>query len=187
MNIYTSNPFLKARKQDYLTVIFGLILIIIILIIVATTLNNKQNQEKESLLATPTKAPVIIQTNNGTIKYNADKQDALYQKLQNPSELSQSDNSVKTQLINSLGNETGMLYQSSNVAISYIKSVDLFQAEILTPDIQTAKQEANDWFSNQGLSHQGMCNLPVVFFLNSHVADQLRNNSVIFNPLSNGC
>ncbi len=187
MSVNTGNPFFKAKPQDFLTVVFGVALIGIILILVSLTLTNSSQTKQQPNNNTPSISLPLIKTNDSTIKYNAKKQDDLYKKLQNPAALSQSDNTIKTKLIDSLGNETGMLYASNNVAISYLKSVDLFQAEILTPDIQTAKQEANTWLTTQGFSHQGICNLPVIFFLNAGVANQLQNSKIIFSPLPNGC
>jgi len=189
MKELSMNPLLKMKKQDYILLIFAISLVTVILIIATIATSKPQNSNTNTSNITSKIIAPTIATNNTIVKYDANKQDSVYKKIQNRPSLKRSDDEVKRTIITSLGNKTGMLYESQNVAVSYIMSGDLFQAEILTTDIQTAKQEATQWFTSQGLSHQGMCDLPVIFFLNSKIARDLHasDNQTIFNPLPQGC
>ena len=85
------------------------------------------------------------------------------------------------------GQNSGVVYESEKVQVEYMQSDDIFMAEILSPEIDKVKAETNVWFRNQGLSQEAICNMPVIFYLRTDVADQLQQKNIIFNPLPNGC
>jgi hypothetical protein len=128
-----------------------------------------------------------VQSNRPPVQYNEDAQQQLVDKINHKPTLEFSDQKAKQILLASLNNQSGIAYQSPQITIGYLKTGDFFQVEILTTNIQTAKDEANVWFRAQGLSQKGICNLPVQFFLNWNIANQLRNQNIIFNPLPQGC
>lgn len=187
------------RKENILVIIFGVTLAIIIITIAMVGLNSKTNipsndttKNQDLLLIYPTqKFHTAIQDylyhSNPPVAYNQSAQKKLVDKIVNKQSLSLSDQTAKQKLITTIGNTSGTLYHSPQIDVVYLQSADFFQVEILTTDITTAKEEANIWFRSQGLSHQGICNLPVQFFINWNVANQLRNSNLIFNPLPENC
>jgi hypothetical protein len=101
--------------------------------------------------------------------------------------------SADTAAINSLlmktlhaENQSGVVYKSQNVQIEYVATDALFQAEILTTQIESAKQETETWLRLQGLSQQGICNLSLNFYLSGTVKENLPTNTQV-NLLPDGC
>lgn len=80
-----------------------------------------------------------------------------------------------------------ILYTSTNVKVEYLSSPDQFMAEILTPEIDTAKNEAVSYLSSVGLSPDAICHLPLVFYLSVQARRLLPENSPAFNPLAPSC
>src|SRR5206468_11266738 len=89
--------------------------------------------------------------------------------------LSQDDFYAKDKILQLLpaNEQTGTVYQSQNVVIEYIATTDTFQAEILTTTIASAKSEAASWFISEGMSQQGICEVPLAFYLNNNIEKQL--------------
>jgi hypothetical protein len=184
---YNFNSMKKHRKQDILTLVFAVILIFIILGIVLLTINPAPQQQTPS----PTPLPIVSTAAQPTpgIFYDSASGSRLADKIINRQPLSPEDASVKTKTLNTIlkGYNSGIFYKNPNVTVEYVKSVDLFMAEIYTPNIVKAKTEVNTWFLNQGFSQEGICNLPIMFYLNTSVSSQLQNQSINFSPLINGC
>jgi hypothetical protein len=110
------------------------------------------------------------------------------EQLQDKQPLSNSDTIAKENIIASLpdGETSGILYQSPDIIIDYTKSVDDIQVEILTTDISKAEAEAVTWFTNHGLSKEGICNMPIQFYLNFDIKQKLKTETS-FSPLPDGC
>ncbi len=86
-----------------------------------------------------------------------------------------------------VGNKSGELVQTDKFRLTYMQVFNMFEAEILTTDVAQAKKDVVTWLTKQGLSTQGLCHLPLTFFLNSDVKNQLQGQHVKFNPLPDGC
>lgn len=117
-----------------------------------------------------------------------DPQTRLLELIQNRQPLSADDLAAKNKMKLFLpkGHNSGIVYRATDFTIDYVQDPDLFQAEVLIPDVAKAKTEATYWFFSEGMSQQGVCNLPVEFYLNSSVKAQLPDNYT-FNPLPDGC
>jgi hypothetical protein len=119
---------------------------------------------------------------------SSDPQKKLLDYIQNRRQLSPSDKSVKQSILVALnGKPSGTIHQNENFIIEYIHSADLFQAEILTTNVEDAKDEVVVWFTNNGLSAEGVCNLPISFYLNFEIKNQFPESEEMFNPLPRGC
>jgi hypothetical protein len=177
------------RKSLINLLILLLIFILLYVGVTITTLNLTKQIKKTTEDTTPTQilSENKYTNNHPNVEYDPQGQQDIADKINHRTSLSQNDQTVRTQLINDIGNKSGTVYESPQVKITYLQSGDFFQAEILVPDIQTAKADANLWLRNQGLTQQGICNLPLQFYLNYDISTQLRNNHVIFSPLPNGC
>lgn len=128
-------------------------------------------------------------TTNPPVTYDSTAQASLMDKIQNRKPLSSQDALVKERMLSSLNNaeNSGILYESPTVSISYWSAPDVFQVEILTTNIDQAKKEGNNWFLTQGFSQDAICTYPVEFYLNFDIAQQLRGQNITFNPLAPGC
>lgn len=113
----------------------------------------------------------------------------LLDKIQQRQPLSEPDITAKNKILATLpeGQTSGTVYESPDIRITYLQEDDLFQIEILTEDIEKAKQESNAWFLTKGFSQKGICNYPIQYFLNFDVKMQLQQKNIQFNPLPPGC
>ncbi|MGH7203960.1 MAG: hypothetical protein ACREHC_05950 [Candidatus Levyibacteriota bacterium] len=132
-------------------------------------------------------SPIISLTANET-PLSANPEDRLVDLIQHRRPLSQSDIAAKKKIVASLPStdNAGNIYHSSNINIDYTESVDLFQVEILTTAVDSAEQEAVNYFIQQGMSQQGICNLPVSFYLNFEIKKNIPTTTP-FSPLAPGC
>ena len=192
---------MKRKKEDIVVIVFASILVIIVFIIVLTVRNSKVSQLPQqntvttqtstninSTIAPPT--PTSPSTNgNPAVLYDSAAQDKLINAIQDRKSLSQNDMVAKANIIAQLpnGEKSGIVYSDPTLNIEYISSADLFQVEIRTTDIQSAKNAANVWFRAHGLSQQAICTMPVEFYLNYDIANHLRQTNIVFSPLGNGC
>jgi hypothetical protein len=189
---------MKKNKGDIVSIIFAVILILLILIIAFIATVQRQTNEQQTPLATPTR--VVAQTTprepNTTpigqeplVSYSQEDQDKLMEKVIHRQPLSNNDSFAKANILSALPNDTrsGILYQSENIVIDYTDSADMFQVEITTPDITNAKAEANVWFRARGMTQKGICDLPLMFYINYETMIKLRNSGTKFSPLANSC
>lgn len=178
--------------------IFTLILILIALVVLVVTRLLGPQKPPSEIVATPipsptsfiipqTPTPIPTQVTNPIVPFASGAADKLLQKVQNPEVLSEADLAIRIKLTDSLGNNSGILNQTEIYRAEYVKSPDKFMVEILTTNIDLAKQEAINWFKGQGLSGDGICKLPIIFYLNYEVKNQLSGGGTTFNPLPEGC
>lgn len=144
--------------------------------------------------AKPAPTPPVIQAsptlNPPTpviISYDQQKRDQLVEKIAGKKTLSATDTQVKSKVLSSLYNSSGVVKQDPDFTVVYLKTPDLFQVEIATINYLQAKGNATNWFLSQGFSTNGICNLPIQFYLSAQIKTQLKNTDINFNPLPEGC
>jgi hypothetical protein len=181
---------MKKNKLDYVGIGFAVVLLLIVFgIAAAATLQNN------AINNAPTPTPPFIQPTRAMpnpvplVPYDEEAEVRLIEKIRNRPKLSSTDaKSRETLLITTLkGYNSGVAFETTNVRVEYIKSLDLFMAEIKTINISQAKAEANIWLRSKNLSQQGICDLPIMFILSGHVSQALDNEDIIFSPLADGC
>lgn len=134
--------------------------------------------------------PPVITTepaNTATSSYGVQDLDKDYERITARQPLSSSDLAVKQKLLALLNNQSGFLQTEDTYQIEYVKTADSFMVELDSSDPDTAKAQAAGWFREQGFSIQGICNLPVVFYLSQNTMSYLRENNLKFNPVPEGC
>ncbi len=92
---------------------------------------------------------------------------------------------LKQRLVAPLG-EAGVLLETSDFRIDYL-SPDIFQVEIKTTSIASAKDNAVDWFKKKGFSEEDICKLPVTFYLSGEVVAKFKDSGLVFKPLPDFC
>lgn len=169
----------KDRNQPLipLPILLGVLLITPLIALLSTT--PKIGKSNSKLYPSPPKS--VQQKDNPYTR--------LLNTLENRPGLNQKDQQAKEQILSfwSPENYPGNIYNTDLYSIDYLKSADYFQVEIRTSNINQAKSEAYNWFIRQGMSQQGICNLPVQFYLNSEVKSYLQRPSIDINPLPEGC
>ena len=151
---------------------------------------RSQPRQQDTLLIIP-KASVSIgepsPVTRPEVNYNSDQSKKLLEIIADRPTLAANDQAARKTIIQSLGNKSGVLVQDPGYQIEYIKAANVFHVEIRTVDFEEAKQSATAWFSKQGLTLDGICKLPVVFYLNAATKDALRGQQIEFDPLPGGC
>ncbi len=189
---------MKRKKEDYFVIGLGVVLVVVIFMIAFIVAKENQQKPEENISIVPTDSPTAApvptrQTDqpnsNPPVLYDDNAQNKLvaYVKARQP--ISDTDKLAKAKML-ALRPEnqmSGVIHQTQNIRIDYTRSADLFQVEILTTNVQDAKNEANIWLRTQGLSQDGICKLPIGFYLNYDIANELRETGYVFNPLANGC
>lgn len=175
--------------RNKIIIVFALISILILgtgfTIIFLRSLSPESSQPTDQL-TNPTRIPQSSQEQGVT--YNKEASDELLRIVrERPSSPVTSDSAVRENLISSLGNASGTLFVSEQITIEYVLTPNTFQIEIKTINVDAAKEEAISWFISQGISEQGICYLPVAFYLNFDVSQSLESTDYTFNPLPEFC
>lgn len=181
---------MRERTNTYLLIVILTILIIMIIIFQLFYANKKQLQPSPS--PTPTSLNPSSNFIGGSINqennvYSFDKLSEDYTRIVKRKSLSESDLAVKNKLLSQLSPNNSIITDQGNFKVEYLKTPQYFMVEIKAGDADETKQETLDWFKNQGFSLEGICNLPVIFYVGSDIAEQYRENKLQFDPTIEGC
>ena len=174
------------KERNAIIIVFTLVLLFIPLVFLIIVIPS---EKEKSLSSSSPPTPTLGSRNMIVTPGSENKQNEFLEYVKNRKSLSESDAAVKKQILTLLPSEedSGVLHQTPAISIEYIHEPDLFQVEILTTDIQSAKKEANTWFREKGMSQEGICYLPVQFYINYAVAKTIPNAADTFNPLAPDC
>jgi hypothetical protein len=110
--------------------------------------------------------------------------------------LSDADQGVRDRLIDALRRSLGVasgdpvegiIYRDEGVQVKYVSGPDDFEAEILTTDFNLAKRTVEAFLARQGLSGQGICDLPLSYSVNGKLRESLPSGTHFDpNPLACG-
>jgi hypothetical protein len=117
------------------------------------------------------------------VTYDQDAEKRLVAMLHNHPELSPSDQTARI----TLSHIENPIYQTPQYTMKYDNQMQEVIVEILTTDVNGAKDDAVKWLESKGLSAQGVCTLPVEFILNDKAAEYLRGKNIVISPLASGC
>lgn len=126
---------------------------------------------------------VYSHKDNSLVTYNTNDVNKINELEHNRQSLNLSDEEVK----NALTEKPNPLAKTEDFIITYNQTTDIFQAEITTISINNAKEEVVEWFNNQGMSTEALCELPLSFTLEASIANSLKGLDIIFDPLYEGC
>lgn len=186
------------KKEDYIVLGLGLTLMITVFVISYYAFQVSKPTEIGPDLTVPTNVPQTrpttgVQTTekstNPPVLVNNQAQSRLLDKVNNRRPISTEDAFAKAKILAMIPGDqrSGILYETTNVRIDYVSSADLFQVEILTTRIDQAKAEASVWFRANGVSEQGICDYPVMFYLSWNTLNALRGSNTEFSPVGSGC
>jgi hypothetical protein len=194
---------MRRKKEDYFVIVLGVILIVIVSVIAIIAANysessNENTENPTTITPNPSRGTTNTTRNNPAVNFSQTRPPLLYDEeadlklmdlVENRRPISNADALAKSKILTLLpqGRVSGVVHQTRNIRIEYVQSADIFQVEILTTEINTAKDEANVWFREQGLSQNAICTLPISFYVSYDVANQLRSTNVVVSALGNGC
>lgn len=180
------NDGMYCMKQNIFFIALGSFIVLFVLTGVLSLLSHKQTSH--TVVFPPAPTPLSVpETHFGNIRYEPTQTVKMIQQIENRPSIPPSDSDIKTVIVNSIGNDSGTVNKVDNeYRVDYLKTQDFFQVEIDTTDIQKAKTDAVAWFTSQGMSHEGICKLPLIFYLNFYIKKELPQ-ATLFNPLPEGC
>lgn len=154
-----------------------------------------QDQEQEPNITTTAQVPTggLIPTappeaKTPDVSYSKVGTEKLLEIVKNrPTPSTVSDVEIRQALTALVGEDGGVLYQSPLVKISYVPAPNDFEAEILTSNIQAGKDEAVDWLRDRGFTEDGICKLPLFFYLSIQAKSEIKKTGQSFNPIPDFC
>ncbi|MEK7571561.1 MAG: hypothetical protein AAB553_04770 [Patescibacteria group bacterium] len=162
--------------------IIGTLLVVVMIVVAFSGVFLPSSQPKSSLTPTPG-AQVQATITPPAITYDKEKRAKAAALIAHKAPLPRPEEKIKE----ILSNDPNPLHISNYVYITYVPKKDVFQAEIHTMKINTAKDETIAWFRSKGFSEESICNLPVIFSINRQNAEKLRAFDIVFSPLAPGC
>lgn len=167
--------YLKENKTIVLSILGVVFIILVFFSLIIYSLSPKPKTTR------------VVENQNPSqpLNYDLDGQKKLLKYLSSPEKLNDKDLAIKKAIISSLGDRSGVIHSSPIVELDYIKSADLFEANIKTINFDEAKNEIIDLLKSKGLSQKGICNLPLMFSVGWSVSE--KSVGVRFSPLPPGC
>lgn len=188
-----NNFLLPNKKTVFLVVGLGL------LIFVLSIINLLSGQTPEPIASPrPTSSPTSTNnlpkinpgTNTDSVFPQIYKEDSLeqnYQRIENKRQLSTDEENARRKLIAPFEGNSGRVYATNEFTINYLRTPQYFMVEILSNNTQQAKENSQNWFNEQGLSDEAICNLPAIFYISPAVGNYLASNNLEFDPTPRGC
>lgn len=172
-------PFLFENKY-VLIISIGLLG----LLMIAIGLQNQPNSLRKNVQPSPYPSDEsITPIDNPPVEDNIQQTKKMMDFIDNRRPLSRTDQQARNKLIT----KTNPLQETADFSAEYVSAPDEFMVEIRTKNLDKAKKEAAEWFQNQGFSNEGICHLPIVFYINYEIAQSLRGMHIQFDPLPPGC
>lgn len=191
------NLFKLSGKTLVLILLLGILVLLLFLVsIYNSTSTNKTPLSSASPIPrlNPNDFPSPLPVSEGTLNTSPKKSvyrdvdlEKDFQRIKNIKPLSGSDSEAKSSLLSSLNNQSGYLIQNPTYKIEYVKGPNLFMIELLSTNTDSAQTAAYEWLKSRGLSDQGICNLPVLLYLNYDIAESLEQQNTTFNPIPKLC
>lgn len=171
--------------RKFLIIGLGIVVFLGIIFLVMFLENLKTSDESFPPIPTP-----VIGQRSPSPAVNYDKE-AVEKLLENvttrPTPTEERDVQIRARFIQELEGKSGYIRQTTDYNVSYVLSPDDFEAEIKTFNVDEAKTEIINFFRESGMSEDGICKLPLVFFLSPNVSQQLRGSEVKFSPIPDFC
>lgn len=160
--------------------IIGSLAVVIIIIIAYNVLSNLKKETPPTTVQQPhtTPSPTIDTSYGQKLKKTLSER---------PTPIITSDTQVRQSLINKLNGNTGDLTETPSFRLRYLKSANHFEATITSMPVNQAKNEVVSYLESQGLTEDGICKLPLIFFAGEEILSELRNTNIPFYPIPDFC
>ncbi len=169
--------------KKIIIIALGIVIFIIILLFI-TFLESLKRTEPIASPIQPSPTRVQVDTSKTITKSSAKK--ALEIAREKPS-LSQKDLLIRNSMISNITEPVSVVYKTELVEIKYIKGPDDFEAKIVSINVNEAKNQTVQYFREKGLSDDGICKLPLVFYPSIELKTQLASEGKTFSLLPDFC
>lgn len=159
----------------------------ILLVFFLETLKQAPPQPEDT--PTPTNTPQGQEANtNPPIDYDNQSTETLLRTVTNrPTPSSTDDSRIRQLLITGLNGTSGVISETATYTLEYSQAPDSFSSEIKTMNINQAKLETINYLKSRGLSEEGICKLPLFFYLNYKISQEYSNSGQTFSPIPDFC
>lgn len=167
------------NKRKIIIIIAGIALFALILVAITLLESLKNSPETNTPLPTPT--PIQNPT------YDTSAAQKMLELLKEKPTPSATDAQIRDSITNTLTNGVSTVFETALVRVDYVKGPNDFEGEILTADIESAKQQAIGFFRGKGMTNDGICKLPLVFFPSVLIRQEIAQSNMSFSPLPDFC
>ncbi|MBU2632841.1 hypothetical protein KKG52_03945 [Patescibacteria group bacterium] len=123
---------------------------------------EEKKEEKESNLITPPEPTRLPKATPNIQPMAIEELERESENLDNRTPTNDNETSTRNQLKNS--GKDGVLEKNEDWVIRYNSDQDLFQGEILTTDISSAREKVKSWFTIRGIAKDKVCELPLILY-----------------------
>lgn len=181
------------QKFKYILFFLPFLLVLLVVVFLTSLSHHVRTVGRQTALPTPT--PISLENPFGStaeqtlpvVPYAAGSIQREESMFKNRQELSSSDSAAEKQILQQITPQDTLLMVTRTFKLEYLPTPNEFISEILTTDITSGKQDTISWLESQGLSMEGICHLPLFFYLSPDVMQQLKGSTTLFNPIPDGC
>lgn len=177
------------KIKRILLIVAGIFIFFLILlgITILESLKNREMLDRESF-PTPTLVEINRQQTSLIERYEKEGSKKLLNYLKTrPTPSLPSDSQTKTRLIREIPDGSTIITSNTSFKIEYVEGPETFEVEVKTIEFDRAKNEAIEFLKSEGLSEDGICKLPVIFYLNYDVASEMTTGAKKLNPIPDFC
>lgn len=168
------------------TGIFLFILILIGITFLESLKNGGEDTSTESPSPTST-ASNERKIDDPVVEYSKESTDKLLVVVTTrPTPGLTADKTLRSQIISELDGNSGIINSTNSYRLEYVKAPNDFEAEIITTQISKAKEDVISFLRQKGFSDEGICKLPLMFYLNFEIAKSIPDNEK-FGPYPDFC
>ncbi len=181
---------MESNKIKRIVLIVAGIFIFFLILLGVTILESLKSREvldRESF-PTPTLVEINRQQTPLVERYEKEGSKKLLNYLKTrPTPSLPSDSQTKARLIKEIPGGSTIITSNATFKIEYVEGPETFEVEIKTVEFDKAKNEAVGFLKSQGFSEEGICKLPVVFYLNYEVSLEMATGAKKLNPIPDFC
>ena len=172
-----------------IAIVLGILIFIgVILILIVLGGVKKTPPANTSITPAPTSAQNTNQTPQSPPTYNTSaSQKALQNFTNRPTPQATSDTTIRKGIIDRLDGKSGTVRETANYRIEYLLAPNDFEVEILTKEANNAKAQAVDYLKGVGLTEDGICKLPIIFYLKYSILQEFKKSGQTFSSLPDFC
>lgn len=171
--------------------VIGLGIVFFVLILLGVTfLESLKNRGVDDTATQPSPTPSANQRQirDPLVEYDGASSDKLLEIVKSrPTPIEARDKNLRAILISELGNQSGVMQNTESYRLEYVKTPDSFEAEIKTTEITKAKNEVVAYLKSRGFTEDGICKLPLMFYLNFDTAKSVKNTGEEFGQIPDFC
>lgn len=187
MMIFHIGIALNSMKRISI-IALGIFIFFLILLGVTFLESLKKDGPPTTNFPTPTSAKISYDSPRQNFKYNKNGLKNLLDTVMARPTPSRSDDKTAKAKITKLANaSTGYINSTVDYEIVYFKSANIIGARIKNNNYKFAENEVVDFLKQNGLSEEGICKLPLMFYFTNDVSRSIVEKKIEISPIPDFC